>query len=182
VGRLERVEKRGRIEWVQPKGTHFITVDLDVYSKVRLGSLVTAFGDNMFVLHEGRWGGRYLASFELGNSWQLSADQEIRRLVALVRSLPPPARRLWNQAQSRVFDIGMQAGVTPHSHKLTLSQDTIEAIASVRGRLTITTYAPEGQPVVGASPAKARRRPTKPGGGRCSVAPYREVAPLKRRR
>lgn len=160
MGRLVRLEKRGRVEWVQPEGTRFITVDLDVYSRVRLVGLVKGFGDSMFVLYEGRAGRRYLASFELGNSWQLSADQEIRRLVALVRSLPTSARRLWNEAESRVFDIGMQAGLTPHSHKLTLSQDTIEGVGSVRGRITITTYAPEGQPVVSTSLPKGRRRPT----------------------
>jgi hypothetical protein len=121
---------------------------LDVYSRARLAGLVKAFGDSMLVLHEGRWGGRYIASFELGNSSQLSADQEIRRLVALVRSLPAPARRLWAEAQSRVFDIGVQAGVTPHSHALALSQDTIAAVASVQGRIIITTYAPDGQPAV----------------------------------
>src|SRR6185295_7067807 len=108
---LERIQKRGRVEWVAPDGTHFRTVDLDIYSRVRLTGLVEAFGDNMLVLHEGKWGSRYLASFELGNSWQLSADQEIRRLVALVHRLPPSARRLWTQAQSRVFDIGIDAGL-----------------------------------------------------------------------
>lgn len=123
--------------------------------------LVEGFGDSVLVLHEGRAGSRYIASFELSNSWQLSADQEIRRLVALVRSLPTSARRLWTEAQSRVFDIGMQAGLTPHSHALILSQDTIEGVASVHGRITITTYAPNGQPVVASLLAKGRRRPTK---------------------
>lgn len=160
MAKLERVHKRGRVEWVQPDGTHFITVDLDVYSRVRLAALVKAFGDSMLVLHEGRCGSRYIASFELGNSWQLSADQEIRRLVALVRSLPPSGRRLWNEAQARVFDIGIQAALSPFSHALPLSQDVIEGIASVRGRITVTTYAPDCQPAASAMPAKQRRRPT----------------------
>jgi len=147
VARLERIEKRARVEWVQPEGTHFNTVDLEVYSRTRLAGLVKAFGDSLLVLHEGRWGSRYIASFELANSWQLSADQEIRRLVTLVHSLPPSARRLWTEAQSRVLDVGMQAGHTPHSHALTLSQDTIAGVASVKGRITVTC-APDGQPVV----------------------------------
>jgi len=158
VGKLERIQKRGRVEWVAPEGTHFRTVDLDVYSRARLTGLVEAFGDSVLVLHEGKWGSRYLASFELGNSWQLSADQETRRLVALVQRLPPSARRLWTQAQSRVFAIGLQAGLKPHSHALTLSQDTIAGVASVHGRITVTTYAPEGQP--GVVQHKRRDRPT----------------------
>ena len=155
MARLERIEKRGRVEWVQPEGTHFITVDLDVFSRNRLTGLVQAFGESVLVLHEGKWGSRYCASFELSNSWQLTADQEIRRFVALVRSLPPSARRLWSGAQSRVFNIGLQAGLTPHSHELTLSQDTIEGVARVHGRLAFTTYAPDSRP--GPAPPSGKR-------------------------
>jgi len=158
VAKLERIQKRGRVEWVAPEGTHFRTVDLDVYSRARLTGLVEGFGDRMFVLHDGKWGSRYLASFELGNSWQLSADQEIRRLVALVHRLPPSARRLWTQAQSRVFDIGIDAGLKPRSQALKLSQDTIAGVARVQGRITITTYAPETYIEVGQQ--KRRARPT----------------------
>jgi hypothetical protein len=155
VSKLERVEKGGRIEWVQPEGTHFVTVDLDVFSRTRLTELARAFGDSVLVLHEGRWGSRYCASFELSNSWQLSADQETRRLVSLVRGLPPLARRLWRGAQSRVFDIGVEAGLTPHSHALALSQDAVEGVANVQGRITVTTYAPDSRPV---PPPSSRKR------------------------
>jgi hypothetical protein len=142
MSKLVRVEKRGRVEWVQPEGTHFITVDLEVFARTRLTGLADALGESVLVLHEGRWGSRYCATFELSDSWQLSADQEIRRFVRLVRSLPPSAQRLWRGAQSRIFDIGVQAGLTPPSQALTLSQDTIESVADVHGRITVTIYAP----------------------------------------
>ena len=38
-------------------------------------------------------------SVNLRERWQLSVDQEVRRLVRLVKSLPSPALRLWNGAQ-----------------------------------------------------------------------------------
>ena len=111
--RLIPIEKRGRVvAWVPPEGTHYIALDLDVFSRNRLDGLVVALGDGVRVLYEGRCGGRYLASFQLRRSWQLSADQGIRRLVALVRSLPLSARRLWNESQSRVFDIGIEAALS----------------------------------------------------------------------
>jgi hypothetical protein len=142
----ERFENNdGTVTWVPPKGTHFIAVELAVYSRVRLASLAAAFGDAVVVMHEGRCRSRYLAAFDLGG-WQLSADQEIRRFVALVRALPRPARRLWDGAQSRIFDIGIQARPTPRSHALQLSQDTIDAVSSVRARLAVTTYAHEARP------------------------------------
>jgi len=63
--------------------------------------------------------------------------------VAMVHRLPPAARRLWNGAQSRTFDIGVQARKSPHSSVFTLSRATIAAVAGVRARIAVTTYAPE---------------------------------------
>jgi len=130
------------VVWAPPDGTHVRAVDLEVYSKVRLAALAEAFGERVFVLHEGRAGSRYLAAFEL-HAWQLTEDQEIRRFVSMVRRLPPAARRLWDGAQSRTFDIGVQARQTPRSSAFTLSSATIAAVASVGGRIAVTTYAPE---------------------------------------
>ena len=99
MSKLKRVVKRGRVEWVQPEGTHFITVDLEIFSRTRLTELVGAFGSRVRVLAEARWESRYFASVNLRERWQLSVDQEVRRLVRLVKSLPSPALRLWNGAQ-----------------------------------------------------------------------------------
>jgi hypothetical protein len=143
VTRLDRIEKKsGEIHWVEPKGTHVRAVDLEVYSKSRLAGLAEAFGERVCVLFEGRVRSRYLAAFEI-HGWQLTEEQEIRRFVSMIRRLPSPARRLWNGAQSRTFDIGVQARPTPHSSTFTLSAATIAAVASVGGRIAVTTYAPE---------------------------------------
>ena len=143
MARLERIDQRdGSVVWAAPEGTHVRAVDLEVYSKARLSALADAFGERVCVLFEGRAGSRYLAAFEL-HAWQLTEDQEIRRFVAMVRRLPPAARRLWNGAQSRTFDIGVQARKTPHSSVFTLSSATIAAVASVGARIAVTTYAPE---------------------------------------
>jgi hypothetical protein len=143
VPRLERIDKKnGDIEWVPPKGTHVLAVDVEVYSKTRLASLVEAFGDRVFVQFEGRDGSRYLAALGI-SAWQLTEDQDIRRFVSMVRRLPPQARRLWDGAQSRTFDIGVQAGAAPPSSSFKLSAATIAAVASLGGRIAVTTYAPE---------------------------------------
>ena len=147
---------------VAPESTHFIAVDLEVYSRKRLVGLVEALGEEVFVLYEGKHGSRYNASFELGDSWNLSADQEIRRLVKLVRALPPNARHLWRTAQSRVFNIGVQAEWTPHAYEFQLRHTTVEAVANVQGRIAITTYAPvapqEAKPGSGLSKKRAARK------------------------
>lgn len=143
VARLERFDQKdGSVVWAPPDGTHVRAVDLEVYSRSRLSALADAFGERVVVLYEGRVGSRYLAAFEL-HAWQLTEDQEMRRFVAMVRRLTPAARRLWDGAQSRTFDIGVQARETPRSSAFTLSAATIEAVASVGGRIAVTTYAPE---------------------------------------
>ena len=53
--RLQRVEKKkGIILWEEPEGTHFICLDVEVYSKTRLTRLVEAWGDDVLVHFEGR--------------------------------------------------------------------------------------------------------------------------------
>lgn len=123
--------------------TYFITVDLDIYSKRRLAPLVEELGRKVVVLHEGRWGSRYSASVELGSSWNKSADQEIRGLISLIRGLRSPARRLWNAAQTREFNIGIQAAEQAPIFELRLSPKTLEAVARLGGRIVVTVYAPE---------------------------------------
>jgi hypothetical protein len=124
--------------------THFITVDLEVFSRRRLKPLVAALGEKVIVLHEGRWGPRYHASVN-GSGYRrntrLTADQEIGELIDLIDALPAGARRLWERADTRVFDIGMQAGFHPHSHALKLSTRTIRRLADVHGTVAVTTYA-----------------------------------------
>lgn len=143
VARLERFDQKdGSVVWAPPHGTHVRAVDLEVYSRARLSPLVEAFGERVVVLYDGRVGSRYLAALEL-HAWQLTEDQEIRRFVAMVRRLPAAVRRLWDAAQSRTFDIGVQARETPPSSVFTLSAATIAAVASVGGRIAVTTYAPE---------------------------------------
>ena len=128
-------------EWIQEEGTTFRAVDFDVFSRRRLSALAEAFGDRVVVLYEGRWGSRYSAHFEL-HGWNQTADQQIRGLVSLIRKLPIPARVLWNEAQLRVFNIGIQAGLHPHSHEVKLSATTVAQAAHVGAGLVITTYAP----------------------------------------
>jgi hypothetical protein len=152
------LKRKGAKEWVREDGTHFITVDLDVLSRRKLSLLVEGLGRRrVFVLHEGRWGSRYSANVEL-DGWNKTADQQIQGLVALIRRLPHAARRLWDDAQSRVFNIGIQAGLHPHSHELRLSGRTVREAAQVGAAIVITTYAPDAPLPVAAHAARAAQQ------------------------
>jgi hypothetical protein len=67
----------------------------------------------------------------------------MRRMVGLVKRLPRPARRLWNQAKSREFNIGIEAAARSTTFELGLEPKTLAAVASVGGRVVVTVYAPE---------------------------------------
>ena len=77
------------------------------------------------------------------------------RLDGFVQALGDEAHReVWESAQRREFNIGIEAGLSPHSFELQLRQQTLEAIDDVRGVLVITVYAPD---LRGALPVTGRR-------------------------
>jgi hypothetical protein len=143
---------------VEDEKTHFITVDLDVYSKRRLAALAEGFGQKAMVHYEGRWGSRYGAFFGSYAAVRTASrpggptcDEIIQGWAALIKRLPPHARRLWRSAQSRVFNIGIQAGPDPHALKTEVSARIIRQIEKLRASIVITTYRPE-------QPTRTRRR------------------------
>src|SRR5580704_12265725 len=90
--------------------THFLNVDLDIYSRSSLKPLVDAFGKSVMVLHTDRVGRLYWAVLEV---WveAPTVDTTIRKLCRLIRALTPAQRRLWNKATRRDFNIGIQGNV-----------------------------------------------------------------------
>jgi hypothetical protein len=119
--------------------TGFLNVDLDVYSQSNLEALAAALAHKTFVLHVGREGNRYGAHFEL-TTLPKNADAIIRGFAALIRALPRPARRLWDSAKTREFNIGLQAASAGKPIELHISPETIHEVASLGGQLAITVY------------------------------------------
>jgi hypothetical protein len=124
---------------VDESETTFLNVDLDIWSKSPLDELVDAFGRKACVLHVGKEGRRYSAHLELAASPR-NADQAITRFVGLVEALPRAARALWNRAQIREFNVGIQAGTTPYSYELRLQPTTLLSLARIDARLGVTVY------------------------------------------
>lgn len=122
--------------------TQFLNVDLDVWSKRPLEPFVTALGKHLYVHYVGREGTRHGAHVALARD-SASADTTARALARLVEKLPKAARRLWDTASAREFNIGIQAGLTPHAHEVRLSPATLEVIARLTARVVVTTYSPE---------------------------------------
>jgi hypothetical protein len=127
----------------EPIGTQFLNVDLDIISKVPLDAIVDALGSRVFVLYVGRWGRRHSAHFELaGYSQKPQADRLVRRFVKCIEDLPRSARRLWDTADVREFNIGIEAAKRSPVFELRLRPDTLADVARVKGQVVVTVYAP----------------------------------------
>jgi hypothetical protein len=119
-------------------------LDLDIFSRVSLKGLVDAMGEEALVLYVGGAGRKYEAHVELASSGHLgmTADRTIRGLARLVKCLPPSYRKIWDLAKSREFNVGIEAGLEPHSFELRLDRRTVDAVRDVGGTLVVTVYAP----------------------------------------
>jgi hypothetical protein len=124
--------------------TCFLNVDLDVAAARDLLPLVHALCPNVFDLHTGPAGAGYQTHLELasrGPGEPQDADAAIKRFLRLLAALPLPARRLWNSATQRDFNIGIQAGTEPRAFEFALQPETLKMVARLGARVVVTVYA-----------------------------------------
>ncbi|WP_065754187.1 hypothetical protein [Bradyrhizobium paxllaeri] len=116
--------------------TQFLNVDLDIRVQAGLQALLDAMGSSVIVLNQTA----QTASVEL-NEDSLSLEETTAKLVELVNSLSPEARTIWGQCELRSLNIGIQAGVEPHSSEFAISKETVSAIADAGFEVVVTVYA-----------------------------------------
>src|SRR5688572_30018463 len=119
------------------KLTHFLNIDLEVWSRRRLDVLVEAFGEiNLYV---GPMGRLQLATFETSRV-SSNPDVLVRALVARARALRGEAKRLWEGAVRRDFNLGIQGGLEPRTTEVMLSRASLRAISEIGGAVVVTVY------------------------------------------
>jgi hypothetical protein len=144
VGKASTVDRplRQRSQMSRPakrEETTFLNVDLDIWSRSPLDSLVKALGPAVLALYVGREGRRHTAHLETA-SHSDDPDRLIRRFVAMVKRLPRAERRIWDRARLREFNVGIQAATAPASYELHLEPATVRDAASVNAGVGITVY------------------------------------------
>ena len=136
VGRAKRMRR------YEEGATNFLNVDLDIWSDEPLGPLVKALGRDIFDLHVGPEGALYSAHLEVsGSIARGGAEGRIREFVRRIEALPARARRLWDGAQRREFNIGIDAGWKPRVFELKLQPTTLRKAALAKAGIVITIYA-----------------------------------------
>ena len=112
-----------------PDQTAFLNVDLDIVSRRDLQPFADHVTSWVFALHVGKWRGQYRAHFELTRQAR-TTEVVVRRFVEKLERLPAPAARLWRTATRRTFNIGVQAGASPHASEFTLSPGLLRRVVA----------------------------------------------------
>lgn len=146
-----------------PERGQFLTIDLEVRGPRRLTSLgktLQAAG-GMFGTDIKSGEGSYLIivnfNFVAPDRAARSPDTQIRLAASAIASLPPKERALWDGADERVFDIGIQGGYEQRrAIAVNLSRASVERIVAVNGTITITVY-PAGRRALTPAAAEMQR-------------------------
>ena len=119
----------------------FLNVDLEIGARTsgQLAPLLDAFEGKLFELFRGRIRGIYRAHYESIGCGR-DASTTIRALVATIEALDRAARRAWNAAAMRDFNIGVELARGVRSVELVLDHDVIEQVAALGGRIAFTAY------------------------------------------
>jgi len=123
----------------------FRNVDLHIRSRRSLQPLLEAWPSAQTPTRVGTAAPRWLV---LNGPGGKTATETVQKLLRLVHALPRPARRCWNDAATRTFDIGVQAGLGPRSfEEVHLDRNVLAAISRVGGQLLITIYPPSTETI-----------------------------------
>ena len=123
-----------------------MNVDLEVGSKRKPAALVAALGDSLHNLWTGRFKGLYRATYELRPVKILDPTETIIQLVKIVRKLAGAAKREWESAPLRDFNVGVQSAMEPYTFELAVAPRAVSLVAEVGGQIGITVYAPLPKP------------------------------------
>jgi hypothetical protein len=143
--------------------TGFLNIDLLVVGRFDPAPLVAAAGKQVFALGEhgpvDATGNEGLV-FEV-NAPNLDLPRTLRSLVRWAEGLPPAARRNWEAASRRIFDIGIQGGLEPRVVQWAIPPALVASVAKLGGEIVLTTYgANEGErPAPKVPSRKAADRP-----------------------
>jgi hypothetical protein len=120
-----------------------MNVDLEIGARKRadLEPLLVAIDGKLFDLFRGRLHGLYCAHFEvLGPAGD--ANKAIHGLAAAIEALPAPARRAWDRALQRDFNVGVELARRMDMLELAIERDAVERVAALGGRIVFTAYQP----------------------------------------
>jgi hypothetical protein len=118
---------------------HFLNVDLIIYSRSDLQPLISAMGKHLIVLYLGREGRVHKSCVEV-SGMPKTPESAIRAFCKLIENLSPADRKLWDNAKTRTFDIGVDSGPKDSYFWFPLSPEILARAAVLNARIAVTVY------------------------------------------
>lgn len=119
----------------------FLNVDLEVFSRSDLKPLADALKKSLTIHYVGMEFGKHKAYFELSRPPK-TPDSAIIRYCKLIQKLPPNKRKIWDNAESRSFDIGFESPKKGRYFWGSVRSEAIRAAGLVGAQIAITIYGP----------------------------------------
>jgi hypothetical protein len=127
------------------RAPYFLNVDLDIESTVPLRSLIREFGKRASIMYSGHMNGRYCLFFEIA-AMHKTAEKTIHALSALIESLSPKGRQLWDAAKRKEFDIGFDARFSSYRvNRFSIDTKTLRRVSDLGASIAVTLYKEERQ-------------------------------------
>lgn len=125
-----------------PRSEGFINVDLEVGTRTRgdLDALVEAFDGELVELFRGRIGRLHRATFEAHAVRLVTPSATIHALADVIEALRGDARRAWQAAAVRDFDVGVDIARGQWISTWTIDADAVARVAKLGGRIVFTAY------------------------------------------
>jgi hypothetical protein len=118
----------------------FRNVDLDIESKSALRPLERELGDRVSVMFSGRLHGHHCLSLETGGKG-ITQEEIINELCALIETLSPQSRKLWDSAVKREFDLGYGARLAnQRANRIIILPKTVRRVAKLGASFAVTFY------------------------------------------
>ncbi|MEW6585496.1 MAG: hypothetical protein AB1442_07755 [Nitrospirota bacterium] len=119
----------------------YLNTDFEISSPTDLTPLAEAFGGDVAVLYNGKWGEHFKAVFEI-NEFHSNANETIEFFCVLVENLNEQERLIWDNCFSKIFDIGYESGLSKQSYSSEIRPDVIKSVAKIGASIAITIYPP----------------------------------------
>jgi len=117
----------------------YLNVDLLIKSRTDLTPIVNGFGEDVFVLYNGKVGEYFHSYFEIEGS-HAGPNEDIAYFCSLIESLEMKERELWDNSFSKIFDIGFESGEVPQSFSADIRPEIIKRMAQCGTSVRITVY------------------------------------------
>jgi hypothetical protein len=91
-------------------------------------------------MYSGRMNGRHCLFVEIA-SMHKTPHKTVHALCTLVESLSPKARKLWDAAKRKEFDIGFDACFSSHlANRFTIDAKTLRRVTELGASVAVTFY------------------------------------------